>query len=95
MESTFKWILVILAIIQIALASQMGKIIRNKYEKMEIKNLEGLIKWEKITSALMGVLILLFATINFSINYKKYSTVFMGAILVLMIVTHIGRKRLK
>lgn len=95
MEGTFKWILVILGIIQIILASQMGKMIKNKYGKMKIKNLDGLIKWEKITSALMGVLILLFATINFSTTYKRYSTVFMGAILVLMIITHFGRKRLK
>lgn len=93
MSSAFKILLIILGIVEVIIGLKMDVFTRRKYEATKVRDMNGLIKWEKITTILMGVAILLFASLSFSLAYDRYNSIFMIAIVMLMSVTHIGRKK--
>lgn len=93
MSSAFKILLVILGVTEVIIGSKMDIFTTKKYESIKVRNMKGLIKWEKITTVLMGIAILLFASLSFLEVYNKYNTIFIIAIVMLMFVTHIGRKK--
>ncbi|WMJ81398.1 hypothetical protein RBU49_03830 [Clostridium sp. MB40-C1] len=93
MSTAFRGVLIVLGILQIILGFKMEVLTKKKYQGVKVRNMEALIKWEKVTTILMGIAILLFATLDFSGTYQKYSTAFISGIVVLMVVTHFGRKK--
>ncbi|MEA4827505.1 hypothetical protein [Clostridium sp. JNZ J1-5] len=95
MGSGMNILLLILGVIEIVFGIFMERFTRAKYENEKIKNLEGLIKWEKYTSILIGILILIFSILGFIGGYEKYGNIFITVILVLLIVTYGGKKRYK
>lgn len=93
MSSAFKILLVVLGVTEVIIGFKMDIFTRKKYESIKVRNMNGLIKWEKTTTVLMGIAILLFASLSFLGVYNKYNTIFIIAIVMLMFVTHVGRKK--
>ncbi len=93
MNSTFKILLVVLGVTEVIIGFKMDIFTRKKYESIKVRNMNGLIKWEKTTTVLMGIVILIFASLSFFEVYNKYNTIFIIAIVMLMFVTHVGRKK--
>ncbi|MCY6371793.1 hypothetical protein [Clostridium ganghwense] len=93
MSTAFKILLIVLGIVEIILALNMEKFTKKKYASIKVRNIKGLIQWEKITTILMGIAILFFACLSFWGVYAKYNTILTIAIALLMIITYVGRKR--
>lgn len=93
MSSAFKILLIILGIAEVIIGFKMDIFTRKKYESTKVRDMKGLIKWEKITTVLMGIAILIFAFLSFYGVYDKYNTIAIIAIIILMAVTYVGRKK--
>ncbi len=93
MSSAFKILLVILGVTEVIIGFKMDIFTTKKYQSIKVRNMKGLMKWEKVTTILMGIAILLFASLSFFGVYNKYNTIFIIAIVMLMFVTHVGRKK--
>lgn len=93
MSSTFKILLIILGIVEVIIGLKMDMFTRKKYDSIKVRDINGLIKWERITSILMGIAILIFASLSFFGAYDKYNTIFIIGIVILMSATHVGRKK--
>lgn len=95
MNTGMNILLLVLGVIEIVFGIFMERFTRVKYENEKVKDLEGLIKWEKYTSILIGILILIFSILGFIGGYDKYGNVFITIILALLIVTYGGKKKYK
>lgn len=93
MGNAFKWILIVLGVIEIVLAFKMDVITKRKYENVKVRDIEGLIKWEKVSNIFMGIAIIFFAVLDIMDGYEKYSTPIITVIFVLMIFSYLGRKK--
>jgi hypothetical protein len=93
MSTAFNALILVLGIIEIIFAFNMEKFTRSKYKGVNVRDLQGLIKWEKTTTLVLGILLIILAAISFVGEYEKYSTYFIGIMLVVMVVTFLGRKR--
>lgn len=93
MGNAFKWILIVLGVIEIVLAFKMDVITKRKYENVKVRDIEGLIKWEKVSNIFMGIAIIFFAVLDIMGGYEKYSTPIITVIFVLMIFSYLGRKK--
>ncbi|QGU95478.1 hypothetical protein GOM49_10600 [Clostridium bovifaecis] len=93
MNSGMNVLLLVLGIIEIVFGIFMEKFTRAKYANEKVKDIEGLVKWERITTMLIGIFMLIFSVMGFMGYYERYSNIIMIIIVVLMVVTYTGRKR--
>lgn len=93
MDVAMNYALVALGIIEIVLGINMDKFARNKYSSQKVKDIEGLIKWEKFTSIILGLCILIMAFVGLMGSYEQYSNIFIMIILALLIITFFGKRR--
>lgn len=93
MESGMNYVLIALGIIEIIIGFNMEKFTRAKYSSQKIKDLEGLIKWEKYTSIIIGIVILIVAFLGISGMYEKFSNIAISSVLILLVVTYFGKRR--
>ncbi|KOA21207.1 hypothetical protein CLHOM_03370 [Clostridium homopropionicum DSM 5847] len=93
MDVAMNYALVALGIIEIVLGINMDKFTRNKYSSQKVKDIEGLIKWEKFTSIILGICILIMAFVGLMGSYEQYSNIFIMIILALLIITFFGKRR--
>ncbi|MCY6484227.1 hypothetical protein OW763_07640 [Clostridium aestuarii] len=93
MGKAFQILLIVLGGIQILLSTQMEKVVRNKYRSGEVKDVEGLVKWERIYSIVMGVFIALFGASGLVEGYEKYSSILIYIVIAAMVIGSIGKRR--
>lgn len=93
MDVAMNYALVALGIIEIVLGINMDKFARNKYSSQKVRDIEGLIKWEKSTSIILGICILIMAFVGLMGSYEQYSNIFIMIILALLIITFFGKRR--
>lgn len=93
MNSGMNILLLALGIIEIVFGFFMEKFTRAKYANERVKDIEGLVKWERITTMLIGIFLLIFSVMGFVGYYEKYSNIIMMILIVLMVVTYTGRKK--
>jgi len=93
MDVAMNYALVALGIIEIVLGLNMDKFTRNKYSSQKVKDIEGLIKWEKLTSIILGICILAMAFVGLIGSYEQYSNIFIIIILAVLIITFFGKRR--
>lgn len=93
MSTSFSVLILILGIVEIIFAFNMEKFTRSKYSRERIRDIEGLIKWERTTTLILGVLLIIIAGISFVGQYETYANYLIGVVLVVMAVTFFGKKR--
>lgn len=93
MSTAFSVLILILGVIEIVFAFNMEKFTRSKYSGEQVRNLNGLIQWEKTTTLVLGVALIVFATISLMGFYDEFSNYFLVIILIIMATTFFGRKR--
>ena len=73
MSTAFSVLILILGVVEIVFALNMEKFTRSKYSGEQVRDLNGLIQWEKITTFVLGVALIIFAAISLMGFYDKFN----------------------
>lgn len=93
MGQTFNIILLVLGCFEILIAFKMDKITMNKYKGKNIKDMNGLIKWEKIVAISTGIVIIIFAVMGLLSLESYIQNYFIIIIIILMVVGAVHRRK--
>lgn len=93
MSTAFSILILILGVVEIVFAINMEKFTRSKYKGEQVKDLKGLIQWEKVTTFILGVALIIFAIVSLMGFYDRFSNYFLIIILIIMATTFFGKKR--
>ncbi|WP_461205834.1 hypothetical protein [Clostridium sp. DL1XJH146] len=93
MNNGFIFVLFVVGVLELVLAFVNEKILRKNYKDKKIKNLEGLIKWEKYSNLLIGVLIIIYGVIYLVDYTNPVINYYAPALAVIFGMSYFGRKR--
>ncbi len=95
MDKGFVFVLLAVGVLEIVLGFMNEKLLRNNYKDKNIKNLEGLIKWEKYSNFLLGIIMIIFAIIVYLDPINPITNYYATFLLVVFGISYFGRKRFK
>lgn len=93
MSSGLSYLFLALGVLEIVLGLSMEKLTRSKYANVKVKDINGLIKWDKISTILTGVFIIILSLLGFKSSNQNLLNVFMIIVVAVMIISRFGRRK--
>lgn len=93
MGSGLSSLLLALGVLEIVLGLSMEKLTRSKYANVKLKDINGLIKWDKITTILTGAFIIILSLIGLKSSNETLLNVFLIIVAAIIIISRFGRRK--